>query len=68
MGASIEMYLLDQVRLLKQASGEPNEMFFYEILADANKEEKDISGFYATSTTGTFDKRDGVKVKDSDTY
>lgn len=74
MGASIEVYLLEKVRLLNQASGERNYHVFYEILAGANKEDRDkfflnsldVSDFYMTSTSGTFDRRDGVK--DVDTY
>ena len=45
MGASIEMYLLDYVRLLKQASGEPNEMFFMRFLLMRTKKRKILVAF-----------------------
>lgn len=74
MGASIEVYLLEKVRLLNQAPGERNYHVFYEILSGATAEDREkyflgdsqAEDFMMTSGSGTYDRRDGVK--DYDTY
>lgn len=72
--ASVEVYLLEKVRLITQALGERNYHVFYEILAGADPEDKkkyflnglDAHDFLMTSASGTFDRRDGVQ--DSESY
>ncbi len=74
VGASIETYLLEKVRLISQAEGERNYHVFYEMLSGMTEDELDqfLLGDYAaedfkiTSCSGTFDRRDGVL--DTDTY
>ena len=75
MGASIKTYLLEKIRLLRQADGERNYHIFYELLSsssrDAERNELALQGygihdFRITASSGTFDRRDGVK--DSKTF
>lgn len=74
VGACIETYLLEKVRLISQAEGERNYHVFYEMLAGMNDTEKEpylldeytAEDFNITSCSGTYTRRDGVK--DVDTY
>ena len=74
IGASIETYLLEKVRLISQSEGERNYHVFYEMLMGMNEEELDqfllsdytAEDFRMTNSSGTYDRRDGVQ--DVDTY
>lgn len=74
VGASIETYLLEKVRLIGQAEGERNYHVFYEMLAGMSDEsleeyfldEYSAEDFAITSCSGTYGRRDGVE--DVDTY
>lgn len=76
VGASIETYLLEKVRLISQQVGERNYHVFYEMLCGSMDEEEmeklrlvdydSPEDFKITSCSGTYDRRDGVK--DTDTY
>eukprot|EP00804_Cyclotella_cryptica_P003719 CCRYP_008898-RA/>CCRYP_008898-RA protein AED:0.02 eAED:0.02 QI:283/1/1/1/1/1/5/85/1683 len=74
VGASIETYLLEKVRLISQSEGERNYHVFYEMLAGMNDVDLDkflLSDFTAqdfkmTSCSGTYTRRDGVQ--DAETY
>lgn len=75
MGAKIETYLLEKVRLVNQAPGERNYHIFYEILEGIENEKErsdlflndnDVNDFRITSMSGTFDRRD--QIEDYDTY
>jgi len=74
VGASIETYLLEKVRLISQAEGERNYHIFYEMLGGMNEEELDhyllrkytVEDFKITSVSGTYGRRDGIL--DADTY
>ena len=74
VGASIDTYLLEKVRLIGQAPGERNYHVFYEVLAGMPEEELETfllggtgpEDFRITSASGTYDRRDGVA--DADTY
>ena len=75
-GASIKTYLLEKVRLIRQAEGERNYHIFYEVLGGISsfgKERKALrlngcsaKDFRITSSSGTSDRRDGVQ--DTETY
>jgi myosin-5 len=68
IGASIETYLLEKVRLIHQASDERNFHVFYEMLAAATPQERTqlflenytARDFKMTSQSGTYTRRDGV--------
>jgi len=74
VGASIETYLLEKVRLISQAEGERNYHVFYEMLSGMTEDELDqfllgdytAEDFKITSCSGTYDRRDGVQ--DAATY
>jgi myosin-5 len=74
VGASIETYLLEKVRLISQAEGERNYHVFYEMLGGMTEDELDqfllgdytAEDFKITSCSGTYDRRDGVQ--DAATY
>ena len=74
VGANIETYLLEKVRLISQADGERNYHIFYEILQGMEDEgfEKYFIGdltaedFKMTNQSETYERRDGVC--DYDTY
>ena len=69
IGASIETYLLEKVRLITHADGERNYHIFYELLAGASSsDQKKLMIDYASpedfvmtrSPSGTYHRRDGV--------
>ena len=69
VGASIETYLLEKVRIITQSPGERNYHIFYECLQggldDDELEKYFLSDFTAedfriTSCSGTYDRRDGI--------
>ena len=76
IGANIETYLLEKVRLVTQSTGERNYHIFYEILDGMTESEKAIfhldstatsaEDFYLTNQSGTFIRRD--QVKDSESF
>lgn len=74
IGACIDTYLLEKVRLITQSPGERNYHIFYEMLDGASDKEREkyflgdltADDFAIASCSGTFDRRDGVI--DADTY
>jgi myosin V len=74
VGASLETYLLEKIRLIRQCAGERNYHIFYELLQGASKRE--LSHLYLSVTatpddfkltcSGTHTRRDGVT--DRETY
>ena len=68
IGASLDAYLLEKVRLVHQSPGERNFHIFYEMLAALNDDERatyHLQGYTAqdfklTNRSGTYDRRDGV--------
>ncbi|ETV97823.1 hypothetical protein H310_09171 [Aphanomyces invadans] len=76
VGTSIETYLLEKVRLVRQAAGERNFHIFYEVLAGAAQDRSlqtklhlhdcDPSKFYYLNQSGCVARRDNVS--DVDTF
>lgn len=68
IGAVVDTYLLEKVRLVHQSPGERNFHIFYEMLSALNSEERDVyylqdytaQDFKLTNQSGTYDRRDGV--------
>ena len=69
VGASVETYLLEKVRLIHPGPGERNYHVFYQFLKAATARErqdfflsnKTCRDFRLLSETGTYDRRDGVR-------
>lgn len=69
IGAVIDTYLLEKIRLVHQSPGERNFHIFYEMLAAATEDEREdyflqdftIDDFKLTNQSGTIDRRDGVE-------
>ena len=72
VGASVETYLLEKVRLIHPGPGERNYHVFYQFLKAATARErqdfflsnKTCRDFRLLSETGTYDRRDGVRDED----
>jgi myosin-5 len=68
IGANIDTYLLEKVRLVHQAEGERNFHIFYEMIAAATEDERKdymlgdftIQDFKMTNSSGCYDRRDGA--------
>ena len=73
IGALIETYLLEKIRLVYQSPEERNYHVFYEVLEGGDHELKEklilsnytSQDFRITSMSGTFDRRDGVSSKET---
>ena len=68
VGASVETYLLEKVRLISQAEGERNYHIFYELFCMGDEELEHFhmgiynpEDFNMTNRSGTYDRRDGVE-------
>lgn len=68
IGAALDTYLLEKIRLVHQSPGERNFHIFYEMLSALNAEERaayylqdfTAQDFKLTNQSGTYDRRDGV--------
>jgi len=73
VGAHVDTYLLEKVRLIHQAPGERNYHIFYEFFAGASQSLKrklfiegcNAQDFKMTSSSGIFTRRDGVRDEDT---
>jgi hypothetical protein len=74
VGACVETYLLEKVRLVTQSDGERNYHVFFELLSGA-MDPRELSQYYLAPTArpddfcmtaaGTYDRRDGVTDKET---
>jgi len=72
VGASIDTYLLEKVRLIHQTEGERNFHVFYQFLESASEDDRDeyflgdmqLEDFALVNQSGTYDRRDMVSDVD----
>jgi hypothetical protein len=74
VGACVDTYLLEKVRLVTQSDGERNYHIFFELLS-GGMDSRELSQYYLAPTArptdfcmtaaGTYDRRDGVTDKDT---